>query len=59
MQFCKAAEGAVRRLGWKCDRGIEERIPIFDWRVLESFRKVDNGEELGYEPLKKHFQGAI
>ncbi|KAL2062635.1 hypothetical protein VTL71DRAFT_5707 [Oculimacula yallundae] len=57
--FCKEAEKAVRGLGWKARNGNLERIPIFDWRVLESFAKVDRGLEVGFDPVERHFQGTI
>ncbi|KAI6714146.1 hypothetical protein JHW43_003367 [Diplocarpon mali] len=50
--FCKRAERKVRRLKWKCERGYPERIPIFDWRVLEDFTT-------GEGQWMKHFQGTI
>ncbi|KAG4438320.1 hypothetical protein IFR05_006207 [Cadophora sp. M221] len=59
VQFCKQAERAVKRLGWKSRSGYQEHIPIFDWRVLESFAKLDRGVELGFDPVRKHFQGTI
>ncbi|KAH9219351.1 hypothetical protein DL95DRAFT_443454 [Leptodontidium sp. 2 PMI_412] len=59
VQFCKQAERSVRKLGWKNKNGNPEHIPIFDWRVLESFAKLDRGVELEFDPVRKHFQGTI
>ncbi|KAH7323938.1 hypothetical protein BKA65DRAFT_567912 [Rhexocercosporidium sp. MPI-PUGE-AT-0058] len=59
LHFCKQAEKAVRKLGWKTKNGHPEHIPIFDWRILESFAKLDRGIELGFDPVRKHFQGTI
>ncbi|KAI9047238.1 hypothetical protein LZ554_008691 [Drepanopeziza brunnea f. sp. 'monogermtubi'] len=59
VDFCKRAERKLRALGWKCDKGLDERIPIFDWRVLEDFASLDKGEQLGHDPVGKHFQGTV
>ncbi|CZS97021.1 uncharacterized protein RAG0_06121 [Rhynchosporium agropyri] len=59
LTFCKQAEKTVWALGWKSRNGNQERIPIFDWRVLESALKVDRGMVLGFDFVGKHFQGTI
>lgn len=59
LSFCKTAERNVRALGWKSDRGYDEHIEIYDWRVLEDFAKLDRGEALDYNPLLRHWQGTI
>ena len=50
-------QGGVR--GWRTKGGRKERIPIFDWRVLESAAKWERGHTLEYDVLAKHFQGVV
>ncbi|PVH77960.1 hypothetical protein DL98DRAFT_590857 [Cadophora sp. DSE1049] len=59
VRFCQDVEKALREVGWKSRGGRRERIPIFDWRVLESAAKWDRGLVLGFDALEKHFQGVV
>ena len=65
VRFCQEVERAVGELvdggvrGWRTKGGRKERIPIFDWRVLESAAKWEKGVTMEYDVLEKHFQGVI
>lgn len=65
VRFCQEVERAAGELvqggvrGWRTKGGRKERIPIFDWRVLESAAKWERGESLEYDVLAKHFQGVV
>ncbi|KAK0124038.1 hypothetical protein ONS95_009024 [Cadophora gregata] len=68
VRFCKDVEKAVEDLGlglgvggggWRTRGGRRQRVPIFDWRVLESAVKVERGCVLGFDFWERHFQGVV
>jgi hypothetical protein len=55
VQFLKRVES----LNMRRSKGGKFWVEVFDWRILECIAKVDRGKELGYNPWRRCWIGAV
>ena len=49
----------IEKLNLRRSKGKKEWVEVFDWRILEAIAKVDRGKELGYNPWRRCWIGAV
>ena len=54
----------ISRLNLTRKRGRNEKerkewVEVYDWRILESIAKMDQGQEKGYNPWRRNWVGAV
>lgn len=49
----------IRNLNLKNSLGEKQSVEVYDWRILECIAKVDQGKQLGYDPWRRCWMGAV